>query len=112
MEGMVFHAFHGCLESERTDGNTFSVDIRAEFDAGTAGLSDRLEDTVDYSLIYDIVSKEMSIPSNLLENVATRILNAVSYKFPELDGLSVRVSKKNPPVDGHCEWSRITVRKQ
>ncbi len=27
---MVFHAFHGCLERERKEGNTFVVDFYAE----------------------------------------------------------------------------------
>lgn len=27
LTGMEFHAYHGCLESERTEGNTFIVDF-------------------------------------------------------------------------------------
>jgi dihydroneopterin aldolase len=51
----------------------------------------------------------MSIPSELLENVAGRILKAIEEKFPQLVSFSVRVSKKRPPVDGVAQWSRVTL---
>jgi dihydroneopterin aldolase len=109
LEGMEFHAFHGCLEQEHREGNTFTVDIYAETDLSKAAMSDSLEDTVDYGKIYDIVAEQMAIPSNLLEHVAGRILEALEEEFRELSFIKVRVSKKNPPVSGPCPWSRVTV---
>ena len=32
LTGMEFHAFHGCLEQERKEGNTFVVDFRGKRD--------------------------------------------------------------------------------
>ena len=40
LEGMEFHAFHGCLESERTNGNLFVVDFQGELDIRKAAVSD------------------------------------------------------------------------
>ncbi|MCQ2119879.1 MAG: dihydroneopterin aldolase [Bacteroidales bacterium] len=109
LEGMEFHAFHGCLEQERREGNTFIVDFYAETDLSEAAESDDLKDTVDYGKVYDIVAREMAIPSNLLEHVASRILKAVEKEFEGFTYTRVRVSKKNPPVSGTCAWSRVTV---
>lgn len=109
LEGMEFRAFHGCLEKERREGNTFLVDFRAEIDLGKAAKSDMLEDTLDYGAVYDIVAGEMAVPSNLLENVAGRIADAVQARFPQIAGFTVRVSKKNPPVAGPAAWSRVTI---
>ena len=102
LEGMEFHSFHGCLESERREGNLFTVDFRACLDLGKAAATDSLEDTLDYGRIYDIVAGQMQIPSDLIENVAGRIISAISDEFPWLDDFSVRVSKRNPPVSGPC----------
>ena len=66
LEGMEFHAFHGCLESERTDGNLFVVDFRGDLDINKASASDDLEQTVDYGKLYDAIAEEMAIPSKLL----------------------------------------------
>lgn len=108
LTGMEFHAFHGCLESERKEGNTFVVDFLGKVDAGKAAESDDLADTPDYSKVYEIVAAEMAKPSNLLENVAGRIVDAVGSAGLGFRFIKVRVSKKNPPVGGVCAWSRVT----
>lgn len=110
LKDMRFHAYHGCLESERRDGNLFLVDFKGEMDITKASESDCLEDTVNYARIYEIVKAEMEIPSDLLEHVAGRILRTIAEEFPEFERFSVRVSKHNPPVEGPVEWSRVTMK--
>ena len=34
LNGMEFHAFHGCLESERREGNLFVVDFKGFYHLG------------------------------------------------------------------------------
>ena len=105
---MEFHAFHGCLEQERKEGNTFVVDFRGKRDGKKAAKTDDLKNTADYSQIYEIVAAEMAKPSNLLENVAGRIVDAIMAADFGFWFVQVRVSKKNPPVGGTCSWSRVT----
>ena len=107
---MEFHAYHGCLEKERREGNTFIVDFHAETELEKAVKTDDLGKTTDYGRVYDIVAGQMAIPSNLLENVAGRILDAIRKEFDDVLFLKVRVSMKTPPVNGVCAWSRVTVR--
>lgn len=109
LTGMEFHAFHGCLPEERQKGNRFTVDFRCCCDLGKAATSDRLEDTVDYGAVYDIVATQMAVPSNILEHVAGRILRAIGEAFPELDEFSISVAKSNPPVNGPAAISRVTL---
>ena len=109
LEGMEFKAYHGCLEHEKVRGNLFTVDFRGELDLSAAAESDNLNDTLNYGDIYEIVADEMSIPSELLENVAGRIVKAIEKRFPELVSFSVRGSKRRPPVDGVAQWSRVTL---
>jgi len=108
LTGMEFHAFHGCLEQERKEGNTFVVDFRGKRDGKKAAKTDDLKNTADYSKIYEIVASEMAKPSNLLENVAARIVDAIMEADFGFWFAQVRVSKKNPPVGGVCAWSRVT----
>ena len=104
LEEMRFWAYHGCLESERSNGNLFLVDFRGELDMRKAAGSDKLEDTVNYGLVYDLVKEEMSMPSDLLENVAGRIVRRIAERCPEFVRFSVRVSKRRPPVEGPVQW--------
>ena len=95
LTGMEFHAFHGCLEQERKEGNTFVVDFRGKRDGKKAAKTDDLKNTADYSKIYEIV-------------VAGRIVDAIMEADFGFWFVQVRVSKKNPPVGGACSWSRVT----
>lgn len=108
---MEFRANHGCGEDERKKGNRFTVDFMAEIDVDKAAKTDNLADTVDLAEIYSLAAKEMARPSNLIENVAARIVRAVEKRYPKLEHFSIRVSKQNPPVvdGGLVEWSRITM---
>lgn len=109
LTGMRFRAFHGCLPEEREDGNIFVVDFRCDYDVQRASESDNLADTLDYGAVYDIVAREMAVPSNLLEHVAGRIARSIKSSFPEATRIRISVAKKNPPVAGQAEWSRVTV---
>jgi dihydroneopterin aldolase len=107
--GMEFHAFHGCLPEEREKGNTFVVDFVGFMDnMKKSAKSDDLNDTVDVNKIYKVIAEEMAKPSNLLENVCGRIVKALEKNF-RFYPFSVTVSKKNPPLDGPCECSRVTM---
>ena len=109
LEGMEFHSFHGVLEREKAAGNLFVVDFRGILDMRAAAKSDALEDAMDYSKIYDVVAEQMAVPSELLEHVAGRIVEAIAAQFPQLESCSVRVSKRRPPEAGIVQWSRITL---
>ena len=110
LEGMQFHAFHGCLESEKKEGNLFVVDFKAEYELEPSATSDSLEDTIDYGAVYEVIRREMLKPSDLLENVAARIAGAIDERFPgRFSRFKVSVAKRRPPVGGPCEWARISV---
>ena len=93
LSGLEFHAYHGCFEKERAEGNLFVVDFRAEYHFKTAAKSDRLDDTVDYADVYKVIREEMDKPSNLMENVAWRIVKGIAAKFPEFIRFQIRISK-------------------
>lgn len=100
LENMEFHAFHGCLEHEQKLGNTFIVNIGMDIDTKLAGETDNLEHTLNYQLVYDVVKKQMEIPSMLIEHVGQRILDNILDSFPQIEVLEVSLSKLNPPLGG------------
>ena len=109
IEGMTFRAYHGCMEEEQVIGNTFVVDLYLESDTEKAELSDDLNDTTDYAEAYNIVKREIEIPSKLLEHVGRRILDAVKGSFPEVASIELKVSKMNPPINGQADSVSVTL---
>ena len=100
---MKFHAYHGCLDFEKRDGNTFLVNLILELNTEKAEISDKLEDTLNYQDVYDVVKREIEIPSNLIEHAARRIFDALIGNFPQIIHLNLRLSKLNPPLGGDVE---------
>lgn len=109
LQNMKFHAFHGCLDFEKREGNTFLVTISMNLDTSIAEETDNLEDTLNYQEVYDVVKKEMENPSELIEYVARRIYNALKNTFPKISTLKVELSKMNPPLGGDVESVKIEI---
>ena len=107
IEGMKFYAFHGHYEAEKFIGNNFQVDVHIKTDCSKAAVSDNLNDALNYQEVFLLVQTEMKKNSNLLENVAKRILNLLFEKFPQIEKAKVKISKLNPPMGGEVE--RVSV---
>jgi len=100
LEGMEFHAYHGCFKEEQVTGNTFMVDLWFETNTSDAEKSDNLADTVNYAEIFELVKQEMAIQSKLLEHVGKRIMKAIQKDFPMIQSIGLKISKMNPPLEG------------
>lgn len=109
LNNMQFRGYHGCLESERRDGNWFRVDLAYDYDMRGAIRTDALEEAIDYSAVYEVIKAEMAVPANLLEHLAGRILNVLTDRFPKMSYAELTVTKFNPPLDGNVGSSSVTV---
>lgn len=108
LQDIEMHAFHGVLEEERRLGNTFRVNVSMSVSDVVGVQTDRIEDTINYQAVYDIVAQEMAIPSQLLEHVVYRIRRALLAQWPNAE-VRVAVSKKNPPLGGHVAWATVEI---
>lgn len=109
LKGMDFYSFHGHFVEEQLIGTHFEVDLKVETDTGSAEISDKLEDTLDYQSLYNLVKAEMKKDSKLLEHVARRIIDSVCDNFPQVKNAEVTVSKLNPPLGGKMKSVSITL---
>lgn len=100
---MAFHAFHGVLDHEKTNGNDFLVTVSFVLDTSKAAESDLLEDTLNYQEVYDQVSGEMAVRSDLIEQVVHRIHRRLMQQFPLISNLHIQLQKCNPPLGGPVE---------
>ena len=103
LEGMEFHAYHGCFAEEQVTGNTFYVDIYFDTDTSMAEDTDDLNETVNYAEVYEIIKSQMELKSKLLEHVGKRIIDAITKRFPEVETIELKVSKMNPPIGGKVD---------
>ena len=107
LAGLELHGHHGVTEEEREQGQTFLFDVRLE--VGEAGLSDRLEDAVDYERVAELV-REISDGRRfrLLEALAAAVADAIVDGFP-VERARVRVRKPEVrPAGLDVEYSAAT----
>ena len=98
--GMTFYGYHGVRPEEKELGQRFVVDLEMELDLSAPAASDDLRDTVNYSLVYQVVREIVEGPSrNLLETVAEETARGVLSAFP-VDGVRVRVTKPHVSIRG------------
>jgi dihydroneopterin aldolase len=109
IEGMEFHAYHGCFEEEQLIGNTFMVDVHMDTETTSAEQSDNLEETVNYADVFQLVKEQMAVNSKLLEHVGRRIMDVILEKYPQVDIIELKISKLNPPVGGKVHAVSVTM---
>ena len=95
---LLTYAYHGCLSEEKKIGGQYKTTLWIHGDFSKAEKSDLLEKTIDYERAIELINDEMQKPSNLIENVANRVLNRIMSEFPNIDKLEIKLIKINPPV--------------
>ena len=106
------YAYHGCLIEEGKIGSDYRVDLTVKADLSKSAKSDNLSDTVDYVHLNKIVKQEMAIRSNLLEEVAKRILDRIFIELLIVNKADISVSKLNPPIGGNVAMVTIEMSKR
>ena len=84
-------------------GGEYLVNAIVEIDTSQAEQNDLLKSTVDYVSVYNVLKKEMSIPSKLLEVVLERIIEGIKKIDDNIDSVDVRIKKLSPPIGGNVD---------
>jgi 7,8-dihydroneopterin aldolase/epimerase/oxygenase len=109
--GLELHGYHGVNPEERRDGQPFVFDVWLEVPDET-GVSDRIEDTIDYREVAALV-REISDGRKfrLLEALAATLAEALLARFPA-ESARVRVRKPEVRLDPPVDHSAVTVERR
>lgn len=109
LTGLKARGFHGVFDFEKREGQDFVVDVVLHADHAQAGASDRLEDTINYADVAQIVADRVTgEPFDLIEALAWAIAG-------DLVGLAraveVTVHKPQAPIEQDFQDVSVTVRR-
>lgn len=111
--GMEFYGYHGVFPEENRLGQRFFVDVEIGMDLSLAGKSDRLEDTVNYAEIYQLVRQVMETERyQLIETAAEQCAGRVLAQFPVVEEVLIRLIKPDPPIPGHYRSVGVEIRRK
>lgn len=103
------HAYHGVMPQEQLTGNDYLVSVSAQYPIDKAIITDDVQHTLNYAMVYDIVKEEMDISSKLVEHVAGRIAQHLMKQFADISAVQVRITKLNPPMGAQCAGAGVEV---
>lgn len=109
LENLKIYAYHGVLPEETVIGTNYIVNVEVHADLWKAVGTDDLNDTINYAELNDIIHAEMKIPSELMEHVAGRIMKQISFKFPQISFIKIKITKTNPPMPGEMDGVSVEI---
>ena len=109
LKDVKFFSHHGVLPQERVVGAYYILNLTIDTDFSKAMETDRLDGTISYAEVYEVVKAEMAVPSNLLEHVAGRICYALFSRFPAATAIHLEIMKENPPMGADCMGAGVRV---
>jgi dihydroneopterin aldolase len=106
----TFYAYHGVLSEEQSVGGKFEADVDIYTDFTKAAEKDSLKQTIDYGKVYQFMYKlSLERKYHLIEALAMNIADELLINFPQIDKVSVRVRKNNPPLGGVVDCVEVEI---
>jgi dihydroneopterin aldolase len=109
VRGLSIYTHHGVTEAERETGQRLEIDVAMDVPDCDAVLTDRVEDTVDYAQVCDIVALAATERSyRTLERLCHVIAERLMERF-KCEFVRVRAAKPEPPLPIAVEQVAVEV---
>ena len=104
------YAYHGVIPQENEVGAWYTIDLELTVADHSCTVSDDISGTVSYADVYEIVCREMSVPSALLEHVCGRICESLYGAFRQVAAIDITLAKDTPPMGGDRLKAAVSIR--
>jgi len=85
----------GVYSEERLKETKLSISLKIDFDAKQAALSDKLQDTIDYDKLAEILNNSAKHKYYLIEALSKKIIDDIVNNFLQINNLEVEIVKPN-----------------
>lgn len=107
---MKVFANHGVLEKEKKNGQNFYLNAKVYVDMRKAGLTDKLEDTINYDQICiflaEVFAEEVF---DTIEAAAEYTVQEIMVNFPMIEAMELEVRKPHAPLTYVPEDISVTI---
>jgi|SRR5690242_3857151 dihydroneopterin aldolase len=99
LTNLQFYAYHGLYEEETAIGGKYEVNVSVSHREAKIPVL-HIDETIDYTAVYDLIKKHMLRPRHLLEAVATTLAKDLLDTFALADEVNISIKKITPPITG------------
>lgn len=108
-----FYGYHGAFAEENMLGQIFVVNAILSVDLTKASLSDELEDTVHYGMVFDCIKHQAENQRyKLIERLGGAICQDIFDQFSPVQSINLEITKENPPINGHYDAVGISLERR
>lgn len=109
IDELKIFAHHGVFEHENINGQNFYVNAALYVDTERSGISDDLDESVDYSKVCKLIEKVMTENTyKLIETAAQKIAENILREFVLVKSVDIEVRKPKAPID--MEFGSVSVK--
>jgi len=109
LKDMEFMGLTGCLPEEKVNPQPFIITVEMFFENIKGTLTDNLDDTVNYALVFDAVKDVVENRSfNLIERMA-QVIADESLGISKAKKVIVKVSKPKAPIEGTFDSMEVEI---
>lgn len=106
-------AYHGVMEEEKAQGQYFIFDVDAFVDISAPCESDCVDDTVNYTLMVENITKTFtSQKDDLIERAAQRVAKELFASFGKISELRILLKKPDAPIDADFDWVGVEIHRK
>ncbi|MCR5848138.1 MAG: 2-amino-4-hydroxy-6-hydroxymethyldihydropteridine diphosphokinase [Lachnospiraceae bacterium] len=99
IRGLEVFAHHGVYENEKLKGQRFIINAEFDTDTLTSGMSDDIEDTLDYAKVCDFIKDYMVVNQvNLLETLVNELSRKLLLNFSKIQKVTLEICKPDAPI--------------
>lgn len=110
LKGLEIFAYHGVNPEEKTDGQTFVLDITMKADLTAARKSDDLNDTVNYAAVRKTVQRVFTAEKyDLIERAAQVVCDAILDEYPKVQEVTVLLKKPEAPMNAVFDFAGVEI---
>jgi len=96
LNGIKLIAPVGVYTWEKEKGRNYVINLELEIETDETTIKDKLNQTINYEDVYDLVLKISQNHLNLVETLATTIGHAILDQFRLVKSVKIRIEKEKP----------------
>jgi 7,8-dihydroneopterin aldolase/epimerase/oxygenase len=93
---IMLFGHHGIHPEEKITGGEFEVNMDVSYVPDQTIMD--ISQTIDYTILYDIILQRMKKPADLLETLVQDIDREVRERFPQARQINITISKIHAPL--------------
>ena len=111
LRDLIMHGHHGIHPEEQEVMNTFEVSLDVKYDEKKTDF-DRIDDTISYVDLYEIVRQKVQVPVFLMEKICQGIIRKIRHQYPYVKEISISIYKLQAPIEHFQGKVGVTMRRK